>query len=281
MTFITPTSIINYVKSQSFQYFIPDWLLATFLICFFFIVEHSPPFQRQFSITNLKISHPFSIDETITGPECIIISTFIPLAIITLVILVKNYKNKYQSSHQALHILQISILSLLISLSLSGVITDILKNWIARHRPDFLSRCVPKIDTPRDILVGIDVCTNPYGDRVLMDGMRSTPSGHSSISFAGLGFLSIWLSGQFKLFKKGDTHYLYKYILVSFPIGFASFIALSRTQDYRHHFEDIIIGTILGCIFAFWSYNHYFNDLTSEKCETVIENGGDDNFLPL
>lgn len=55
--------------------------------------------------------------------------------------LVRYRNGAFTSQYQALHYLQVSILGLLISLSLNGVITDILKVWIARPRPDFLERC--------------------------------------------------------------------------------------------------------------------------------------------
>lgn len=93
-------------------------------------------------------------------------------------------------------------------------------------------------------LVDISVCTGPLGESVLIDGLRSTPSGHSSISFSGLLYLTLWLLGQFKLLQpRSSSRYIYNYLVVFSPLLLATYVALSRTQDYRHHFADIILGS--------------------------------------
>jgi diacylglycerol diphosphate phosphatase/phosphatidate phosphatase len=236
-------------------------------VIFFFILEGAQPFNRQFSLNDLTISHPFATVERVTGVQCIWIALGIPFIVILVVTLVHARKLRY--SHQQLyHNLQLAVLGLILSLAISGVVTDILKNWIARPRPDFLDRCGPKVGTPTAILVNIDVCTAPYGTRILIDGMRSTPSGHSSISFSGLLFLTLWMMGQFKIFHTKQP--MYKIIIACSPLGLATYIALSRTQDYRHHFVDIILGTLIGCIFASLSYSRYFNEQETEDQSTPI-----------
>ncbi|KAL6449526.1 hypothetical protein SBY92_004439 [Candida maltosa Xu316] len=40
---------------------------------------------------------------------------------------------------------------------------DIFTSWISNPRPDFLERCGPKKRTTKDTLVGIEVCTSPFG----------------------------------------------------------------------------------------------------------------------
>ena len=196
--------------------------------------------------------------------------------------LVRYRNGAFTSQYQALHYLQVSILGLLISLSLNGVITDILKVWIARPRPDFLERCGPKPGTPMHTLVDISVCTGPLGESVLIDGLRSTPSGHSSISFSGLLYLTLWLLGQFKLLQpRSSSRYIYNYLVVFSPLLLATYVALSRTQDYRHHFADIILGSFLGITFAWWSYHHYFNALASEDSDKpILDEGSTELLLP-
>ena len=202
---------------------------------------------------------------------CIEIAAFIPLFVILISLLVKS-TGAFSSHQQAFHCLQISVLGLIISLSLNGVITDILKIWIARPRPDFLERCGPAPGTPLHELVDVNVCTAPLGKALLIDGMKSTPSGHSSISFGGLFYLTLWLLGQFKLFQNRESpQYVYKYFLAFSPLSLATYIALSRTQDYRHHFTDIVLGGAIGISFAWWSYHHYFNKLVSEESHKPID----------
>jgi Membrane-associated phospholipid phosphatase len=99
--------------------------------------------------------------------------------------------------------------------------------------------------------------------------MRSTPSGHSSISFAGFLYLTLWLCGQYKLFTK--THPLYKYLVSCSPLLLATYVALSRTQDYRHHFMDIFMGGCIGIFFAIVVYNRYFESIWSEEAGSPVD----------
>ncbi|KAK6197556.1 vacuolar diacylglycerol pyrophosphate phosphatase [Scheffersomyces amazonensis] len=280
---LNPSVIVDYVKGREFQKFLPDWIVALVLIVYFFIVaEHAKPFERQFSLNDLTISHPFAIHERVSGTLCLLIAFFIPIIVITSYTLYKqtkltnnnsnNNSNNNNSQEKALHNLQIALLGLVISLSVNGVVTDILKNWIARPRPDFLARCGAAIGTPSDVLVDISVCTAPLGKRILTDGMRSTPSGHSSISFSALLYLSLWLTGQFKLTSKTNSSQpLHKFIIAGLPILLSSYIALSRTQDYRHHFVDIILGGCIGIFFAITSYLRYFPSIYSEDCDRTLD----------
>lgn len=283
MTFINPSSITKYILSKQFHGYFPDWIVGGLLLTYFFLIaEHALPFQRQFSLDDLTISHPFAVVERVTGIQCILLASLIPLVTILIVLLVRYRTGSISSQHQALHYLQVSVLGLLISLSLNGVITDILKVWIARPRPDFLERCGAKTGTPMHELVDISVCTAPLGESVLIDGLRSTPSGHSSISFSGLLYLTLWLLGQFKLLQvRNSSRHIYQYLLVFSPLLLAAYIALSRTQDYRHHFVDIIMGSLIGLGIAWWSYHHYFKVLLSEDSDKpVLDESSTELLLP-
>ncbi|KAI5961281.1 hypothetical protein KGF57_001783 [Candida theae] len=245
-----------------------DWAVVLILLVYFFsIAEHANPFQRQFSITDLSIAHPFATEERVSGIACILLASILPLAIMFSVTILKTYTNKTSSKYDPLHIFQISLLGLALSIFLDGVVTDILKNWIARPRPDFLARCGVKIDNQPGELLDVSVCSAPLGVPLLLDGMRSTPSGHSSISFAAFLYLSLWLSGQFKLFTSTPQH-MYKYILVFLPLLLATYVASSRVQDYRHHFMDVILGSVLGSTIASSVYFHYWSGIQSDTCDS-------------
>ncbi|ODV77938.1 PAP2-domain-containing protein, partial [Suhomyces tanzawaensis NRRL Y-17324] len=266
-----------YLRSKDFVRFGPDWILAVGLIVyFFFIAEHANPFNRQFTINDLSISHPFAEHERVTGINCLLIGSVIPSTVITVVTIFK--RGRHSTPQQWLHFLQISLLALVLSFVLSGLITDILKNWISRPRPDFLARCGPKKGTPADTLVDVGVCTAPLGWAVLTDGMRSTPSGHSSISFGSLLYLTLWLLGQFQLVSPATPQPVYKSLLCGLPVLLATYVGLSRTQDYRHHFMDVFLGTTLGCTVAVTLYRRYFVSLWSEDSSKA--NDVEEDLLP-
>lgn len=107
---------------------------------------------------------------------------------------------------ESLHLFHVSILGLATSISFNGFITNFLKIWIGRPRPDFLARCIPAARTPLHELVTFAVCTT-VDNAKLQEGFKSAPSGHSSTSFAAFLFLSLWICGQSSAFKPGNHTY--------------------------------------------------------------------------
>lgn len=85
---------------------------------------------------------------------------------------------------------QATVLGFLVSLVLGTFLTDIIKNVVGRPRPDLLARCKPARGTADNVLLTWTVCTEP-NQALLFEGWRSFPSGHSSFSFSGLGYLTL------------------------------------------------------------------------------------------
>ncbi|KAG5417525.1 hypothetical protein I9W82_005161 [Candida metapsilosis] len=245
-----------YFTSSRFKSYIPDWITVIVLIFIFFqVVEHWEPFHRQFYINDPKLMHPFATVQRVTDNQLYVYSTLIPgiIIIITSLFIAPTNVDK-------LHLIQLSLLGLLFSVSSVSVLTDILKCWIGNPRPDFIQRCGPDPQTPVDTLVDISVCTSPLGEMYLSDGLKSTPSGHSSMAFGGLLYLSLWYIGQLQVLKR-EKHRMGLLLVAALPILFAAYIAFSRTQDYRHHFFDIGFGSLLGIVFAWFTHWKYFGRL--------------------
>lgn len=258
----------SYIQLHQFKKLIPDWVSAVALaIYFIFIAEHSLPFSRQFKLNDPHIQHPFAVQERVSGHMCLILAAVVPLLVMSVVTAFKHPIAK----NQGWHMLNVSVLGLALCISVDGVITDILKAWIGQPRPDFLARCVPQPNTPLDIFVDASVCTAPLGNRILIDGMRSTPSGHSSISFSSFGYLFMWLYGQWRLGDKPTTRPLLMYIAAGMPLMFAAYIALSRVQDYRHSFLDISLGCGLGCLIAHLIYSKYFYCFYGDRSDELLD----------
>lgn len=243
-----------------------DWAVTLAITAYFFLVaEHAKPFNRQFKLNDHTIQHPFTHQERVTGPMCLILAAIVPTTVMTLGSFVKHRKSK----DQALHLLQVSLLGAMLTVSLAGVITDILKNWVGRPRPDFLERCGAADSTPTDVFVDISVCTAPLGELRLIDGMRLTPLGHSLISFSAYLFLALWIFGQLQLSVNVTSKPLYLYVFSFLPLILAAYVALSRVQDYRHHFLDIVLGMIIGCTVAVAIYRKYFNSVFAETSDEI------------
>lgn len=265
----------SYIGGQEFRVYAIDWATATFLAIYVFVIaQHTVPFTRQFSLDDLTISHPFADMERVTAYECLVLITFLPATVILVVKLVLGTGNGSRWSPKFAHESQVTVLGLVMTLVVSGTIVDTLKNWIGRPRPDFLARCGPAEGTPLHKLVGIDVCTAPLGMPLLLDGMRSAPSGHSALSFACLGYLSLWMAGQLKLFQhRSFIEYsgLHRHFICVLPLVLATYVAFSRTQDYRHHFTDVFSGAGIGAAVALMIYHRYFPRLDSENPHKPLE----------
>lgn len=96
-----------------------------------------------------------------------------------------------------------------------------------------------------------------HGDsNVVREGHKSFPSGHTSWSFSGLGFLSLYLSGKVKVFdRKGHVA---KLCIVFLPLLVASLVGISRVDDYWQHWQDVFAGGLIGITIATFCYLQFF-----------------------
>jgi len=63
-------------------------------------------------------------------------------------------------------------------------------------------------------------------------------------SFAGLVYLSWYLSGKVRVFDRRG--HIAKLCLVLLPVLLAALIAVSRVDDYWHHWQDVFAGGLIG-----------------------------------
>lgn len=135
-------------------------------------------------------------------------------------------------------------LGLFLSCSITTVMTQVIKVCVGRPRPDMLSRCMPMegaANRPFYGLATIAVCQVQTG-HIIDDGFKSFPSGHTSLAFAGLGFLSLYVAGKMHLLDRRG--YALKAWIAFAPWCGAALIGVSRTMDYRHHATDVIAGAV-------------------------------------
>lgn len=63
-------------------------------------------------------------------------------------------------------------------------------------------------------------------------------------SFAGLNFLSWYLSGKIRVFDRRG--HVGKLSIVLLPLLTAALIGISRVDDYWHHWTDVFAGGLIG-----------------------------------
>ncbi|CEL10708.1 Putative PAP2 domain protein (AFU_orthologue; AFUA_4G08970) [Aspergillus calidoustus] len=264
---LRPRVVISYIF---------DYVILVACVVGFYILDRIEPYHQHFSLNNISLQYPYAVHERISIFAAVACSGGGPLVIIaiyTLFIdgLFSHNKPIHQSTGKRkftgpyrwkdrLWEFNCGFLGLVLSQAICFVITQALKNACGKPRPDIIDRCQPRegsMDGSPYGLSNSSICT---GDpHLLKDGFRSWPSGHSSSSFAGLFYLSLWVGGKLHIMdNKGEV---WKLFLVMLPCLGATLIAVSRIMDARHHPFDVITGSLLGIICASLSYRQYFPSL--------------------
>jgi membrane-associated phospholipid phosphatase len=260
------------------------------------------PAARPFSLDDISIAYPFQTKTKISTELLVSLAIIFPALLCLLSCMLnlttskplKEWRRKAYAANKA-------ILGLGLSIALALLFTDSLKNLMGKPRPDMLSRCAPMIGVPLPITVDIgfglvtwDICATKglagQGFDDLRDGFRSFPSGHSSLSFAGLTYASLFLASfvfsmTLPLARQIRPFYITSsptasttstastaptaptaqpkfpqmlaFAIVSFPMWIAIYIASTRWSDYRHHGFDVLFGSCEGIVCALIGWSWY------------------------
>ncbi|KAL0953861.1 hypothetical protein HGRIS_005036, partial [Hohenbuehelia grisea] len=210
-----------------------------------FVASNIPPFERDFSHKDPTIKHQHKHSQ-ISSNLNNFIAFFVPISIVAGVGI---YRKSLIHVHHGL-------VAIAAARGFARLVTEFFKNFVGRLRPDFLSRC--KWDKK------LHECTGKI-DKIL-DGRQSFPSGHVSAAFAGMTILSLWLAGQtgvwhFHSTSKSSTFNasrLARLALTVLPLFWATYVAITRLQDYRHHVEDVLAGGLVGIVSAIIFYRIFW-----------------------
>ena len=260
-----------------------DWL-GCFLLFFIerYGIHRLHGFRQMFSLNDASIQHPFAQQERVPEELLSVLAFWVPLISVILLSLVQKSRSARINT---------AILGLVLSITFTGFVTELFKKLVGRPRPDFLDRCQPDIlsivpDTQHytSELHTYQICTADANTSRVKDGFKSFPSGHSSMSFAGLTYLAWYLRGTLNALVLKWAQYAYSdyettpnddsihqqleegtidaeerrqletpYVLAlasvvmpAVPLMIAGYVAAIRLMDYRHHPTDVLAGSLLG-----------------------------------
>lgn len=301
-----------------------SYVLDCIVLCAFAIIggvfSIVPPSKRVFSLTDSSISFPYGPDTVsiLTVFLAAIVAPAFIVAVICLVFVTRPASDGAPVSKQLLWRRKLwelftGLLGLAFATVLSFFLTQSMKNLFGKPRPDFLERCNPDVNSlpqytvggfSSELLEGTSVhvswgiCNSKDGGGVgiseFNDGFRSFPSGHCTIAFAGLVYLSLFLASKFSVtipflapapFQEPTPHSnpsrtecttaslpqpprtsprsqsaappIHLFVIVFIPIGAAIYIASTRYTDYKHHGFDVLFSSIEGAVCAWFSFRWY------------------------
>ena len=258
-------------------------------------------FRRPFSLADRAIAYPLKPD--IVTLEEAAIACFLGPAIIILVLAFvlpsirrPDQKRVYSSWRDKFWDANAGWMGLGVSLAATLFITSGLKAVVGKARPNLLAICNADIENLGNFVVGgsgseiesdapamvtYEIC-RPTDLDLFNDAFFAFPSGHSSMSWAGLLYLSLWLCMKLSVVlpylgqhmpvpdkstedvdvvsyyhERRSAPPLWKVTIAMIPIGVALFICASRYADFHHAGIDIFAGCVIGIICAYTAFRLY------------------------
>ncbi|CAG8753862.1 11314_t:CDS:2, partial [Acaulospora colombiana] len=138
----------------------------------------------------------------------------------------------------------------ILSLALTGAITNILKITTGRPRPDLIDRCAPRADGPEYYEGWLEELCQWTLESYVALNPETVPGNNNRVTDGPLD-------------HGGHTA---KSWLAVLPLFGATIIAITRTMDYRHHYQDVFVGMVVGLVVAYFSYRQYYPSLEHPLC---------------
>ncbi|KAI3317244.1 PAP2 superfamily-domain-containing protein [Xylariaceae sp. AK1471] len=191
-----------------------DWALLVVVAVLGYVLNNLKPNHHAFSLVDPSISYPLHNDTVSIGVAAIVASVAPAVIILAVTLIFVPGPTVPAGTPQSLvwkrrlWELHVTWLGLAASLAAAWFITNGLKQLFGKPRPNILARCQPDLsDIAKYVVGGVLTATNDgrlvtsaicmNTDKGVVDeGFRSFPSGHSSISAAGLVYLTLLLASK-------------------------------------------------------------------------------------
>jgi membrane-associated phospholipid phosphatase len=163
----------------------------------------------------------------------------------------KQYRCRERAIHRFYVRLYVFIGYYLLGACFNQLMVDIAKYAIGRLRPHFIAICQPEGFS----LPNVTACmTHAYitdyrcmgtDEYYIRDSHLSFFSGHAAFSFYAAWYITLYL--QARIYRPLFSRVLLPTIQFTL-FALAAACAYSRVSDYKHHWSDVIFGTICGSL---------------------------------
>jgi membrane-associated phospholipid phosphatase len=149
------------------------------------------------------------------------------------------------------------------AVALTGATTSLIKAGFGRLRPDFGERariyhCSVEPEAYQELCADFPeslVLDREKAEHLLDDGRRSFISGHSSHAFNSFTYASLVIGSRFVWGPDATAKTRTAGVAAQAALmSSATFIAVSRDRDRRHHTSDVVTGSLVGFAVANLAY---------------------------
>eukprot|EP01063_Lacrimia_lanifica_P038765 TRINITY_DN8317_c0_g2_i1.p1 TRINITY_DN8317_c0_g2~~TRINITY_DN8317_c0_g2_i1.p1 ORF type:complete len:296 (+),score=69.74 TRINITY_DN8317_c0_g2_i1:60-947(+) len=235
--------------------YLVDWGVTVLVVCAVAVPFHMMhPLCAYFDPHDPSLNHPYAVSEAFPSWTLPLIAGLLPYAVglaVTGCFVCFGQASKRTSRRwHHVHTLALCVAQAVV---LAEVVTNPIKNYAGRHRPDFVPRLIKfmnfdpdayNLRDPASAAKMMDFVCHSSNQKV-WDGMKSFPSGHSSFAFAGWTVVALLLMSGLRL-REGSNHGFLKLLVTGAAAVVPTVVAVSRTRDNRHNYGDVLAGSVIG-----------------------------------
>ncbi|KAH8311392.1 hypothetical protein KR044_006068 [Drosophila immigrans] len=237
-----------------------DAVIRIVIVLVFFKLETTPAFRREIHAEELWLYKNPRRPDIIRGGDLLILVIAVPLLLTLIVYAFTRDRRDFRAASWAWTL----------AVCMNGIPTSLLKITVGRPRPDYFYRCFP------DGNMLLNETANTLGSSILdfnctgipseiNEGRKSFPSGHSSFAFASFGFVAYYVGAKLHAFDARGRGQTWRMCVAVLPLIVAALVAVSRTCDYHHHWQDVTVGALIGLFCGYFSYRQYYPSIFSTE----------------
>jgi len=219
-----------------------DVILVLVLFVAAFVLDSSAsPHHQQFNPDDPRMGYPV-LASTVPTWLLFVIAALLPPAIFV----VTYIGNRPENSGKAAAELRRVLLAYFLALGCTLLVTIAGKKLAGRPRPNAVA------------LSGYIGGKFTAKDSDVSEAFQSFPSGHSSISFVAMVWLSLYFMHKLRSDRSEPNNEGWKFVVCAMPTVLAFWVGITRMTDYWHNPSDVLAGALLGTAFAVVIFRAYY-----------------------